>query len=260
MSVKTLAAKRFRETALLFDGENPFSTNKVTGHSLNVPIIGTCLPSTVCADRCYFARGPSTWNASLRKQHRLLNSLRDDPTKLGTRIADWAKRLKLTFVRWNGGGDLIQEHIACIAQAASLMPTIPQWVVSRKAAIASKIVPMPNVFVQFSLDNSSRSRLQAMQELVVNDLQWFYSYQCDKGELPEPDVAPVIYRDNYKLNGEQAGANDCPLNVYDAIDGVCGKCRRCFNGEAVRRVSECRLNLRSREELLPLFKSASGGL
>ena len=239
MTVKMLAAKRFRETALLFDGENPFSTNKVTGHSLNVPIIGTCLPSIVCADRCYFARGPSTWNASLRKQHRLLNSLRDDPMRLGTRIADWARKLKLTFVRWNGGGDLVQEHIPCIAQAASLMPTIPQWVVSRKATIASKIVPMPNVYVQFSLDRSSMGRLNEMKELVVNDLQWFWSYQCDKGEVPEPDVAPVIYRDNYDLNGEAATENDCPLNVYDSIDGVCGRCRRCFSGDAIERSKRC---------------------
>lgn len=260
MTVKTLAAKRFRETAVLFDGENPFSTNKVTGHSLNVPIIGTCIPSPICAERCYFARGPSTWNASLRKQHRLLNSLREDPVELGMRIAKWAGKLKLSFVRWNGGGDLVEEHIACIATASEAMPAVPQWIVSRKAAIASRIVPMPNVWVQFSLDDSSRQRLDDMRRLAPQSLQWFWSYQCDKNELPAADVAPVIYRDNYDLKGNGALENDCPLNLSESIEGVCGRCRRCFDGEAVRRVTECRLSPQSSEALLPLFVQEDGGL
>ena len=259
MSVKTLAAKRFRETALLFDGENPFSTNKVTGHSLNVPIIGTCLPSVVCADRCYFAKGPSTWNASLRKQHRLLNSLRADPVAVGNRIAHWAARLKLTFIRWNGGGDLVEEHIPCIAQVATLMPSVPQWVVSRKAAIASRVVPMPNVYVQFSVDNSSRQRLDDMRRLTPAGLNWFWSYQCDRGEVPEDEVAPVIYRDNYKLNGEKELRDDCPLNLSESIEGVCEKCRRCFDGTAVKRATECRLNPVSSSRSLPLFAEGAGG-
>lgn len=76
MSVRTLARKPQGHDHLLGPDENPFSTNKVTGWSLNFPIIGTCTPSVVCSDTCYFAKGPATWPASLAKQHRLLNSLR----------------------------------------------------------------------------------------------------------------------------------------------------------------------------------------
>jgi hypothetical protein len=40
MSVATLASKPQGHGDLLGEDENPFSTNKVTGHSLNFPIIG----------------------------------------------------------------------------------------------------------------------------------------------------------------------------------------------------------------------------
>ena len=52
---------------------------------------------------------------------------------------------------------------------------------------------------------------------------------------PYPDVAPVIFRNNYDLEGNPAYENDCPLNTSDCIVRICETCRRCFNGEAVRR-------------------------
>ncbi|NDH36315.1 MAG: hypothetical protein EBX67_12835, partial [Betaproteobacteria bacterium] len=145
MSVATLAKKPQGHCDLLGEDENPFSTNKVTGHSLNFPIIGTCRPTAVCAETCYFACGPSTWSASLAKQYRLLNSMRSDPQRLAGRVAGWATRLRLTFIRWCGGGDLVAEAPACIDAVATLLPQVPQWVVTRKPEIAATIRPRPNV-------------------------------------------------------------------------------------------------------------------
>jgi len=102
MSVKKLAAKPQGHNEVLGAEENPFSTNRVTGHSINFPIVGSCSPTTVCAELCYFAKGPSTWPASLAKQHRLLNSLRAGPRRLAHLIARHAVRMRLTFIRWNG--------------------------------------------------------------------------------------------------------------------------------------------------------------
>jgi len=137
MSVAALARKMQGHNDLLAPDENPFSTNKVTGWSLNFPIIGTCTPTPVCSDTCYFARGPSTWPASLAKQHRLLNSLRFDPASLAAKIVRWAKYHRLTFIRWCGGGDLVDETPACIDAVATALPDVPQWVVSRKPEIAA---------------------------------------------------------------------------------------------------------------------------
>lgn len=241
MSVKTLARKHIAYTDLLADDENPFSTNKVTGHSLNVPIIGTCTPTIVCGETCYFAKGPSTWTASLKKQHRLLNSIKAAPEETAGRISLWAARLKLDYVRWNGGGDLVEASVTCIDWASYLMPTIPQWIVSRKPKLAATIKPRDNVYVHLSVDKSSWGRLEEMRSLAPAGLQWFWSYQCDKDEIPpSPLVAPVIFRDGYDPQGSELYGNDCPLNAAEDITGVCGTCRRCFNGWAIEGAKECR--------------------
>jgi hypothetical protein len=237
MPVKSLTKKHRPHVDLLAPGEDPFSTNKVTGYSLNVPIIGTCSPTQVCADTCYYARGATTWRQSLDKQHRLMNSIKADPIDTGDRIVRFAMRKRLTFIRWNGGGDLFEEMLPCIDRVATKVPDVPQWIVSRLPGLASRVAPRDNVYLHFSVDKSSWARLDEMRRLTRGSLlQWFWSYQCDKGEtMPSPDVAPVIFRHNYDLAGDTAVANDCPLNTSDCIVRICETCRRCFNGEAVAR-------------------------
>jgi hypothetical protein len=242
MSVATLASKPQGHGDLLGPDENPFSTNKVTGWSLNFPIIGTCRPTTVCAETCYFACGPSTWSASLAKQHRLLNSLRADPGRMAARIARYSERLRLTFIRWCGGGDLVAETPACIDSVAFMRPTVPQWVVTRKPEIAATIRPRPNVYVHFSVDRASWARLEEFRSIVPDGLQWFWSYQCDDGEVPPAAIAPVVFRNKYDLDGSAPIAQDCPLNLNESIVRVCESCRRCFNGDAVARAKECHAN------------------
>jgi hypothetical protein len=216
--------------------ENPFSTNKVTGYSLNYPIGPTCVPTEVCVKTCYFGRGPSTWTAALKKQHRLRNSTLSDPRDTALRIVNWAFRLDLSFVRWNGGGDLFAEAVECLNIAAPLMPGIPQWVVTRLPQHAVNIAPQPNVYVHFSLDRSSWTRAAALRPL--GDLQWFWSYQCAPDEVPPQPVAPVVLRDGYDPKGSELHPDDCPLNAAADITGVCESCRRCFNGQAVSRGRE----------------------
>lgn len=237
MSVKTLRKKHIDYTDTLTVGEDPFSTNKVTGYSLNVPIIGTCKPTVVCGETCYFAKGPSTWTASLKKQHRLLNSIKQDPIGTANRIVShFRKKKRLDFIRWNGGGDLVQETIPCIDCVAVSLPDVPQWVVSRIPMLASRVVPRPNVYLHLSIDKSSWSRLEEFRSLVPPDLQWFWSYQCDRGEEPPRDLdTSVIFRDCYDPGDSETYWNDCPLNLTEDITGVCGECRRCFSGWAVER-------------------------
>ena len=217
---------------LLGDGENPFSTNKVTGHSLNYPIAQTCAPTKVCVKTCYFGCGPATWTASLKKQWRLYNSTAADPEATAARIADHAKKMRLTFVRWNGGGDLFKESVECINAAAVLMPDTPQWVVTRLPHHAVNISPRPNVYVHFSIDRHSWTRVSAMRPYGGN---WFWSYQCDAGEFPEKSLAPVVFYDGYDPGSAPVNGDDCPLNSAADITGACERCRRCFNGDAVAR-------------------------
>lgn len=219
----------------LASDENPFSTNKVTGYSLNYPIAQTCQPTKVCIKTCYFGCGPATWSASLKKQWRLYNSTVRHPEGCAESIAFWARRLKLPFVRWNGGGDLFPESVRCINAAARLMPNTPHWVVTRIAEHARGIERADNVFVHFSVDRHSWPRVREMVDYEGN---WFWSYQGDKGEVMEKSLAPVVFYDGYEPDGSSLNSDDCPLNRNDDITGVCGRCRRCFDGSAVRRAKE----------------------
>lgn len=235
MTVRHLAEKPQGWDDLLGEDEDPLSTNKVTGWSVNVPIVGTCRPTTVCGTTCYFAKGPSTWPASLRKQWRLKRSIERYPEATASRILMSAERKRLSFLRWNGGGDLFPKLVTCINHATWLgLPEMPHWVVTRKPELASKIVPRPNVWVHFSVDMSSWGRLEDMRRLAPKDLQWFWSYQCDRGETHPPAEASgalVIFRDSYVLDGTRL-KNDCPLNGAESIEGMCEKCRRCFSKQA----------------------------
>lgn len=231
----------------LGESENPFSTNKVTGYSLNYPIAATCQPTKVCIKTCYFGCGPATWPASLKKQWRLFNSTKADPVGTARIVAAWAKRLRLTFVRWNGGGDLFDGSVKCINAAAAMMPEVPQWVVTRISEHARQVAPADNVFVHFSVDRHSWPRVS---EMIGYNGNWFWSYQGDKGEAMEKSLAPVVFYDGYEPGAEALNQDDCPLNANEDISGVCGRCRRCFDGSAVAR---------GRELLPALARRLSGG-
>lgn len=86
--------------------EDPLSRNRVTGWSVNYPIMGTCRPTGVCAQTCYFAKGATTWPTAIDKQLRLHRNTTIDPHRVADRIARSCDRHRVDFLRWNGGGDL----------------------------------------------------------------------------------------------------------------------------------------------------------
>ena len=226
----------------LKDGESMLSLNKVTGVSLNFPIAETCSPSKLCIKTCYFARGGASWPASLKRQYRMYNSIKADPIGCAERLQKelLAKKRLPTFLRWNGGGDLFPESVQLLNHFASLMPDLPIWVVTRLPGQAAKVKEASNVFVHFSLDAHSGDRRHKFEKLKKQSPNYFYSYQCDRGEQPSPEDlrgVSVVFYDNYKPPirlPEVELEIICPLNTEKDITGVCEWCRRCFDGAAVK--------------------------
>jgi hypothetical protein len=220
--------------------ETPLSTNRVTGFSVNLPIWPTCRPTPVCARTCYYATGTTSWPASIRKQWRVLGSISEDPAAFAERVAAEIRRHRLTFLRWNGGGDLFAESSAALSEVARLCPEVAIWVVTRKPEEVAGVADLPNVFIQFSLDRSSRAR-RAEVERLGGHPRLFYSYQCDRDEIPDPvDLrgVAVVYADGYRPPEGWAlpdPETSCPLNVTEEMDGACARCRRCFDGSALAR-------------------------
>jgi hypothetical protein len=246
-------------TATLKPGESMLSYNKVTGCSVNFPIAETCSPSKLCIKTCYFARGGPSWPESLKKQYRLYNSVKADPDAAAKRLADEIHRKfrKPTFLRWNGGGDLFPESVRMLNTFAQLCPELPIWVVTRLPVHAAEVEQAPNVFVHFSLDMHSKERRDAFESLPKKTTNYFYSYQCDRGEFPDAKQLAgisVLFYDWYKPPATYPAIADeviCPLNKEADITGVCEWCRRCFNGKAVKHSFRHPLNHRLEKGAAP---------
>jgi hypothetical protein len=237
---KTQGILNSEQAEVLGSYENVLSFNKVTGYSVNVPIAETCKPTAVCMKTCYFAVGASSWSNSLRHQRKVMNTMKADPKAFAERVALEYDSLGLSFIRWNGGGDLFAENVAAINHLGRMRPDIPIWVVTRLPEWASQIHRADNVFIHFSLDKHSLHRREDFLRLKPKSKNFFFSYQCDKDEVPDQKNlahVAVLFFDGYKPTCNLKNYDDqivCPLNGRDDITDVCRTCRRCFNGEAVK--------------------------
>ena len=209
-------------------GESVFSSNLVTGHSINFPIAATCSPSTVCGATCYAGTGPITWSASLAKQFRNLGSCKADPEGFADLVAEEFKQRRMDFITWNGSGDLFPESVQAINLISRKWPDIAQWVRTRKPPMASLIDQAPNTWVHFSLDRDSVERWRLVNWKTTNH---FFSYQYAPGETGGyPAIVSVVFGHDYKMPAGVDGPEVCPLNKNENIKDICAGCRRCFGG------------------------------
>jgi len=224
------------------------SGNKVTGFSVNFPIQGTCRPSKVCIETCYYATGGTAWNNSLRKQLWLFNKCNEDPIAFADVIAKEYYKKGLDYLRWNGGGDLFEASTEALNHIGEKYPEMVIWIVTRKPEMAALIAPHPNLHLHFSLDAHSLERRDKALDLVNRPI--FFSYQCQKGEKPDVDLltsehgVSLFFFDNYYLTDPVYEIDHmdvlCPLNLNRTntgdIAGSCGECRKCFNGHWLEAV------------------------
>jgi hypothetical protein len=212
------------------------SFNKVTGYSVNVPIAATCRPTATCLQTCYFATGAPSWPNSLRHQAAIYDSIRLDPKAFAERVALEYDQLGLTFLRWNGGGDLFDESIAVINHLARMRPDIVLWVVTRIPQLAAMVEHFDSVYIHFSLDRDSMPRRAQFLKANPRNRNHFFSYQVAPDEVPPKSITKqvsVLFFNNYEPTCDPKELTDvlCPLNVSPNIVGVCETCRRCFNGD-----------------------------
>jgi hypothetical protein len=236
---RTQTIKEEKTESCLKNPEKILSFNKVTGHSVNFPIAETCLPTAVCLKTCYYAKGANSWISSLTQQQRIYNYVINDPIKFSQRVALEYDKNQLSYLRWNGGGDLFPQSIAALNYLAKIRPDIILWVVTRIPEMAVQVDDLPNVYVHFSLDRHSFSRRKKFLSLKPKNKKYFFSYQCDKHEKPNPkdmEGISVVFFDTYKPTCDIDQFPEeiiCPLNLRDDISNTCESCRRCFNGEAI---------------------------
>jgi len=233
-----------RAAELMGGAKAILSFNKVTGHSVNFPISETCRPTAVCLKYCYFAKGPNSWPDALSHQYQTYAAAKADPVGFAERLAWECDQSKVSFLRWNGGGDLFSESVMALDHLATLRPNLPIWVVTRTPDLAATVLERPNVYVHFSLDRNSMTRREQFLKAKPRSRNFFFSYQCEADEVPRQPVlskVSVLFFNDYKLTcdpGSLPTAIVCPLNGRANIRGTCESCRRCFDGSAVNHGQE----------------------
>jgi len=225
------------------------SGNKVTGYSVNFPIANTCRPSKVCIDTCYYAVGGTSWNASLRKQLWLMDYCQENPVDFAEQIVQEYHKKKLTYLRWNGGGDLFPASVDALNHIGENHPDVIIWIVTRIPELASKVMDYDSLHLHFSLDKHSLERREQVLSLINRPI--FFSYQCEKDE--KPDVQHLVdnhgvslfFFNNYYLTDPIYETDFsqylCPLNMNRTNKGTivdsCGNCKKCFNGHWIEAQS-----------------------
>jgi hypothetical protein len=224
---------RSLELGNINSSRNILSTSKVTGHAVNFPIYKTCKPTEVCKKTCYFAVGLNTTTAALSHQMQNYQDCVNDPINFAKKVIREYDNNGLSFLRWNGGGDLFEEALTAIEHIGTNRPDIVLWIVSRIPELASKLSHFPNHFIYISLDRSTFGRKEEIEKLFNHPNQ-FFSYQVhpeEKLNAKKVSEAALIFMHDYGKIPEdymEYRHKFCPLNGSTNIDNTCEKCRRCF--------------------------------
>lgn len=226
-------------TGVLRDDESPIGNNNVAGAAIDFPIAGTCQPSKVCVRDCYAASGSQAVPHNIAKQYRVQHSMEADPVAFAERIIREYDRRKLTYLRWNGVGDITPAAVTALNHIITTRPDITLWIVTRIPELAAQVIHGPNAYLHFSLDKATLDRRDRFLALGPQSANYFFSYQCEKDEVPPSGTqlqASVIFHRRYKpaTGSDLTDPAVCPLNTLDDCTGACNACRRCFNGEAVK--------------------------
>jgi hypothetical protein len=230
----------------LRDKETILTENRVAGATVDFPIAGTCQPSKVCVRDCYAASNLMATPEAIAKQWRRQHSMDADPVAFAERVIREYDKKCLTYLRWNGVGDLTPAAVSALNHIIGTRPDITLWIVTRIPELAAQVAHGPNAYLHFSLDKTSLDRRDRFLALEPKNANYFWSYQCERDEVPPRGThrASVIFHRRYKpvTGSDLMDPAVCPLNTLDDCTGACNACRRCFNGEAVRM---------RREELAP---------
>lgn len=241
--MSTIVGDLARRTRRLREDEDPAlgqkekicSWNTKTGFSVNFPIAGTCRPTAVCAKLCYGAKPgrPITWDKAVRKYLRVHKYfLETPPEEIADRLHREYVGRKMTFLRWNGVGDLFPESVAVINQIARRHPDMVLWIATRIPEMARMVTRKgENIYLQFSLDGSEECRKRRSRIVRSRHPRLYYSFL--RTSMDEDTMGARIvynaqqYKDRLKCDDRRTV---CPADAeIMPIKGACEKCRMCFS-------------------------------
>jgi hypothetical protein len=142
----------------------------------------------------------------------------------------------MTFLRWNGVGDLFPESVAVISELVKRHPEVVLEVVTRKPDMVS-LVPkkVDNLYLMFSLNGSAESKKRRAAVLKRKHPRLYFSFLrrfADEDTLG----ARIVF------NAQQAKKilpfddphTVCPVDADRIpVKGACANCRKCFRPDVL---------------------------
>jgi hypothetical protein len=233
------------------------SYNAKTAFSLDLPIGHTCTPTAICSAVCYGKRvgAPARWTHCLLMRLRTLRYLQLAPAgEVVERLEDEMDRLnrlwaRMSFLRFCGTGDLVPELIPIINQFTEENRHIRAWVVTRRFDLAEQLDPRQNLYLQLSLDRSTRpDQVERARRIIRTNPRSYLSFLRTQ---PDDDTmgASIVFNEKGTDGLPYDRPTDCPvdagkldLNNERGVGGTaCASCRKCFTdgvlGRQVDRLS-----------------------
>ncbi len=217
------------------------SDNAKTGFSINFPLgpKGTCRPSPVCSETCYGAMPgkPITWEKSILKYWRVYRYFMEaKPDEIAERIHGEYVRRGMTFLRWNGVGDLFPESAAVISSLTRKHPEDILLVVTRKPEMVP-LIPndAENLYLMFSLDGSEDSKRRKASVSKYKHKRLYFSFLR---RFAQEDTlrSRIIFnaQQSKKILPYDDPITVCPVDADKIlVKGACAKCRKCFRPDVL---------------------------
>lgn len=212
--------------------ESIFSGNLKTGYSINFPVALTCHPTSICANNCYASKNgkPITFLVSLKKQLRLYNYfLSENPQTVANRIVSEYHKKRLTWLRWNGSGDLFPEATGVVKEICRADKKVKLLIVTRKLEFIVDIPKTKNIYLMFSVDASSYNRMNEAKK-VGHPRLYFSFLRTNKDD--DTSGCQIIF--NLQSLKKVLPFDDkkrcCPVDAGQLalLDG-CNQCKKCFS-------------------------------
>ena len=215
------------------------STNSKTEASINLAIVGSCMPTKLCEQYCYGSRGPIAFKNSLLVQARNLARFNYLETASNTEVENEARNImkqvgSASWFRWNGVGDLVPGSVRVINAIARLYPKVTQWVVTRKPVMARLLSDSTAIAVLFSWDSTTPEKVK-VESLSVKQAFKKTLFQFAWTQTTETDLAPaevsVVFNNHIGRKRETwSDTRVCEATQEGKNhDNACNECRRCFS-------------------------------
>jgi hypothetical protein len=136
---------------------------------------------------------------------------------------------------------LFPELIPVLNGFALRHPDVLVWIVTRRFELAARIEPLPNLYLQLSLDATTPPRLErAAREIIATNPRAYLSFLRTRAE-DDTRGADIVF--DAMVGLPDSGPTACPVdagtlklgNVRGVGGTACSKCRKCFSPQTLVR-------------------------